>query len=154
MTRLNIRRLEDGRITAAHAGGAPVHVSVHRCFPWSEPGGYITLRDADGHEVGFIQDLDELDAQSRSAVEAALGEAAFVLEVQRIDSIEAEFEIRHWKTVTRQGPFSFQTKLDEWPQPMADGSLLLRDIAGNLIRFIDPAGMDKASQKLLWAFVD
>jgi hypothetical protein len=151
---LKIQRREDGRLMAIRDGGEPVVVRARRCFPWVERGGYITLRDGDEKEVALIKRLDELDAESRLAVEAGLAESAFVLEVDRLEAIETEFEIRVWRVHTRQGPFVFQTKLDEWPRKTPQGGLLVRDVAGNLFHIANPRQLDRESQKLLWAYID
>ena len=73
------------------------------------------------------------------ALERALAEASFVLEVRRVDSVEEEVEIRQWKVETRQGPRSFQTHLDDWPRVLPMGGLLIRDVSGDLYRLPDPA---------------
>ena len=64
-----------------------------------------------------------------------------------------EIEIRNWQVETKQGPCTFQTKLDDWPHPLGDGTFVLRDVAGNLFLIPDPATLDARSRKLLWPFV-
>ena len=154
MTTLKIERLNDGRLMAQRDGEPAVSVYARRCFPWYQAQSYITLRDMDDNEIALIRDLHELDPVSREAIQAALAEAAFVLEIVRINSIETELEIRNWSTLTRQGSFRFQTRLDTWPETMPNGDLLIRDITGNLLRINNPKQMDKASQKLVWGFID
>ncbi len=151
---LKVERLDDGRLMARQNGTQPVPVSPQLCFPWSDPGHYISLRDAGDKEVALIEDLAGLDPCSQQAVQAGLRESAFVFEIERVLSLETEFELRHWKVETRQGPLSFQTKLDQWPWQTPRGGLLLRDVAGNLLHIPDPGALDSASQRLIWAFVD
>ena len=38
--------------------------------------------------------------------------------------------------------------------PLPHGGLLIRDVAGDLYHFADPARLDRHSRALLWAFVD
>lgn len=154
MTLLQIERLIDGNLMATKDGAQAVSVYARRCFPWHQAQSYITLRDENDSEVALIRDLEELDPASRAAIQEALTEAAFVLEIVRIVSIETELEIRNWSTITNQGSFRFQTRLDTWPETMPNGDLLIRDITGNLLRITNPKYMDKASQKLLWGFID
>ena len=104
--------------------------------------------------MALITDLDSLEDEARELVEETLAEAGFVLEITRVDAIDTEFEIRNWRVQTRQGPFTFQTKLDDWPRALGDGGVVLRDVAGNLLCISDPQALDKASLKRLWAFVD
>ncbi len=151
---LKLERLDDGRLMAQRDGAQAVPVSPQLCFPWSDPGRYISLRDGGDREVALIEDLDGLDPGSQQAVRAGLKESAFVFEIERVLSLETEFELRHWKVLTRQGPLSFQTKLDQWPWQTPRGGLLLRDVAGNLLHIPDSAALDRASRRLIWAFVD
>lgn len=129
-------------------------VSVRRCFPWTEPTRHLSLRDADEEEFALVRDPAELDARSRAALEMALAVAGFVFEVIRVLEIEEEVEIRRWRVETRQGPRTFQTRLDDWPRLLPHGGLLIRDLAGDLYHLLEPKQLDKQSRELLWAFVD
>ena len=124
------------------------------CFPWSEPNNYISLRNEAGIEVGFIHSTAELDHSSRTALETTLQQTRFVFEVVAIENVEDEFELRTWSVKTRQGPRSFQTKLEEWPRMLDDGGVIIRDLSGDLYQIINPTALDPASQKLVWAFME
>lgn len=150
---LVLRSAADGRLLAV-VEGEPVAVRLRQCFPWSEPRRHLSLRDDDEREVALVEDPDRLAPESRHALERALVEAAFVLEVTRVLSIEEEVEIRQWTVATEQGPRAFQTHLDEWPRVLPAGGLLIRDVAGDLYRLPAPERMDHRSRELLWAFVD
>ena len=129
-------------------------VSVRRCFPWSEPTRHLSLRDSDEEEFALVKDPAELDPRSRAALETALAVAGFVFEVTHVLEIEEEVEIRHWRVETRQGPRTFQTRLDDWPRTLPHGGLLIRDLAGDLYHLGRPDALDRKSRELLWAFVD
>jgi hypothetical protein len=149
---IRLRRAPDGRLIAYTTDGA-VPVRVRQCFPWSEPFRHLSLRDNEEKEVAFVADPASLGAESRDALERAVGEAGFVLEVTRVISIDEEVEIRQWRVETRHGGRSFQTHLDDWPRDLPDGGLLIRDVGGDLYR-LAVRDMDKRSRELLWAFVD
>jgi hypothetical protein len=150
---VSVRRHGDGRLVAL-IGERTVPVKLRQCFPWSEPIRHISLRDVDDKEVALVEDPASLDAESRQALELALAEAGFVLEVTRVVDIDEEIEIRQWTVETKQGNRLFQTHLDDWPRVLPGGGLLIRDVAGDLYRLADPKGLDKKSRALLWAFVD
>ena len=150
---VTLRSAGDGRLVAI-IDGSPVGVRLRQCFPWSEPGLHLSLRDDADREVAIVDDPAELDAESRGAIEQALAEAGFVLEVTRVLDIDEEVEIRQWTVETRQGRRSFQTHLDDWPRGLPNGGILIRDVAGDLYRLAAPSQMDKKSRELLWAFVD
>ncbi|HEY3219737.1 MAG TPA: DUF1854 domain-containing protein [Gemmatimonadales bacterium] len=150
---LSLEWRSDGSLWARR-GREERPVSVRRCFPWSEPGRHLSLRDSDEEEFALVRDPAELDARSRAALETALAVAGFVFEVTRILEIEEEVEIRRWRVETRQGPRTFQTRLDDWPRSLPHGGLLIRDLAGDLYHLTAPAQLDRQSRELLWAFVD
>lgn len=143
----------DGRLLVV-VGGKPVPVRLRQCFPWSEPQRHLSLRDADDVEVALIADPASLDTESREALEVALADAGFVLQVTRVLEIDEEVEIRHWTVETKQGRRTFQTHLDDWPRLLPGGGRLIRDVGGDLYHLANPAQMDKKSRELLWAFVD
>jgi len=151
--KLKLERRADGQLWAASDGHERA-VRVHRCFPWSEPGRYLSLRDTENEEFALVRSLDDLEPTSRSVLRDAIAEAGFVLEVERILEVEEEIEIRTWKVETRQGPRSFQTRLDDWPMEVPGGGLVIRDVSGDLYHVADPDSLDGKSRTWLWAFVD
>ena len=152
-TALALKSAGDGRLFAIVEGIA-VPVRLRQCFPWSEPHRHLSLRDEDDEEVALVEDPAMLGEESRRAIEHALAEAGFVLEVTRVVSIDEEVEIRQWKVETKHGPRSFQTHLDDWPRVLPMGGLLIRDVGGDLYLLAAPRQMDRRSKELLWAFVD
>ena len=148
-----LERRVDGQLWAT-TGENEAPVRVHRCFPWSEPQRYVSLRDDDQHELAFVTDAADLDRESRLVLEEALAEAGFILDVLAIEEIALEVEIRRWIVQTRQGQRSFQTRLDDWPREVPGGGLVIRDVAGDLYHVAEPEALDKKSRGLLWAFVD
>ncbi|HJR66174.1 MAG TPA: DUF1854 domain-containing protein [Gemmatimonadaceae bacterium] len=152
-TQLELKAAGDGRLFAI-VDGVAVAVRLRQCFPWSEPQRHLSLRDEDDEEVALVEDPATLGDESRVAIEHALAEAGFVLEVTRVVSIEEEVEIRQWKVETKHGPRFFQTHLDDWPRVLPKGGLLIRDVGGDLYLLAAPQKMDARSRELLWAFVD
>lgn len=150
---LKLERRADGQLWAAQDGDEQA-VRVHRCFPWSEPGRYLSLRDTDNQEFALVRSLEDLEPASRDVLQDAIVEAGFVLEVERITEVDEEIEIRTWKVETRQGSRTFQTRLDDWPMDVPGGGMVIRDVAGDLYHIADPDGLDDRSRKWLWAFVD
>jgi len=150
---LRCEQRQDGQLWARR-GGETSAVVVVRCFPWSEPTRFISLRDTDDDEFALVEDPCELDAASREALELSLATAGFVLEIERILSCEEEVEIRTWEVLTCQGRRRFQTRRDDWPREIPGGGLLIRDVAGDLFQVREPEKLDKKSQAALWVFVD
>jgi hypothetical protein len=151
---LRLERGRDGQLWALYPGGRRA-VRVVRCFPWSAPGHFISLRDfAEEDEVALVREPGELDPASRKTLEEAMAEAGFVLRISRILQIEEEIEIRSWHVCTEQGPRRFQPPRDEWPREVPGGGLLVRDVAGDLYFIARPAALDPQSPRQPWAVVD
>ena len=148
-----LRRGLDGQLWHGVGEGARP-VTVLRCFPWAEPCRFVSLRDDSGAEVGLVSDPAELDRDSRDALEEALAEAGFLLEVTAVLAVQEEVEVRDWHVKTRQGTRRFQTRLDDWPRPLPGGGFLLRDVGGDLYRVPEPEELDERSQTLFWPYVD
>lgn len=150
---LVITRRADGQLLLTR-DGVQCEVRVRLCFPWSEPTRYFTFRDAKEAEVALVRELADLNEASRREVETSLTEAGFVLQVEAIEKLGRDFELRVWRVKTRQGTRTFQTRLDDWPRELPGGGLLIRDVAGDLFHIRDPHALDERSRKLLWAFMD
>jgi hypothetical protein len=148
-----VERRRDGRLWVVDANGE-TPVELTRCFPWSAPDKYLSLRNERGEERAFVANTNELDPASRATVEATLARAGFVLDVTRIVSIEEDFELRLWVVETVQGERRFQTPLDSFPRELEADALVIQDVFGDLYRIRDPRSMDAKSRKLLWAFTD
>src|SRR5207249_2879687 len=52
---LTLERRADGKLWALR-GDAERGVWVRRCFPWSEPGRFVSLRDEDDNEPALVGD--------------------------------------------------------------------------------------------------
>ena len=150
---LRVRRRADGQLWAEREGEARP-VWVRRCFPWSEPTRFVSLLDQEKQEFALVPDVRALEPESREALEGALAEAGFVLEVERIESVDEEVEIRTWQVRTRQGPRSFQTRQDDWPRQVPGGGYVIRDVAGDLYHVACTKSLDERSRELLWAYVE
>src|SRR5256714_2195266 len=93
---LRLEWRSDGSLWALR-GDEERAVAVRRCFPWSEPARYLSLRDSEEEEFAVVRDPADLDVRSRAALEMALAVAGFVFEVTRLLEIDEEVEIRHWR---------------------------------------------------------
>jgi hypothetical protein len=134
-------------------GGETHAVRPVRCFPWSQPDRFISLRAEGGKEHHLVEDPSELGPSSRAALERALAPVGFVLEIEAVESIEEDYEVRVWCTRTRHGRRTFQTALDAWPWPAPAGGYFVQDIGGDLFRLPPLEKLDAASRQRLFAYV-
>src|SRR3712207_6094226 len=64
-------------------------VRAVRCLPLTQPLRFISIQDEEGEEIGILEDLLELDADSRRAVEDDLQRYYLKASVQSIRRVEA-----------------------------------------------------------------
>src|ERR1051326_6088488 len=88
---LRLTRGADGRLLATR-GDVERAVWVRRCFPWSEPARFVSLRDDDQQEFALVRDPADLDAASRRGLEGALVPAGFVFQIAGVAAIGEEGE--------------------------------------------------------------
>lgn len=150
---IRLERRDDEQLWLCTATGDTC-VRVVRCFPWTHRDELLSLRDAGGRQVALIGSAAELDEASRSALTRALRELDLLIEIIGIESIDEEIEIRCWSVQTALGPRSFQTRRDDWPERSATGTIMIRDLSGDLYAIRDPGRMDAASRARLAAYVD
>ena len=79
-----------------------------RLFPFSKPDMYITLLDAEEREAGFVRDLDELDDESRKALEECFSEYYLIPRITRLLTCEDKFGTVTWEVETDRGYIKFQ----------------------------------------------
>jgi len=151
--RIDLQFRDDGHLLLQQ-GEQQVMVTAKSCFPWSQPGQHISLRNDSHEELAYVAKLEDLSEASRKALEQALLAGEFTFEIQKIHSLRSQFDLRIWEVETEQGPRKFQIKLDDWPYRFADGSILVKDLSGDLYSIKNPDALDAESRKRLWAFRD
>ena len=130
-------------------GDEVVDGKVARCFPWSVPEMYVSLRDADGKEVVLLKTIDELDADSREIVVEELRDKVFNPKVRRIAEFKHEFGVTTVRAETDRGDVSFQIRSRDDVRVLSPTRALFRDVDGNTYELADLTALDPASQKHL-----
>ncbi len=150
-TRPHLRRGENGGVTfLPPAGGEPIHdCRVARCFPWSLPSEFFSVRDKDGNELHLFDTLQDVPEDSRDVLIEELAAEEFVPQIRSIREIDDTFEILIWKAQTDRGPVEFQVKDDEDIRLLEDNSVVIKDHAGMLFEIPDLAALDETSRALV-----
>lgn len=129
-------------------------VFLQRCFPWSHPSDFISLRNSKGEEVHLVDSVNKLPDRLLGIMNQALVEQGFCFRITEIDSIDEDFELRSWQVKTEQGERRFQTAQDEWPIPLSDGGFLVKDLFGDLYRVPPDDELPLQSRKKLSFYID
>lgn len=123
-----------------------------RAFPIQAPERAISLLDADGHEVAWIEELARVPEPARSLIRAALAEREFMPEIHAILGVSTFSTPSTWQVRTDRGDTSFVLKGDEDIRRLAGNTLLVTDTHGIQFLIRDMTALDRESRRLLDRF--
>ena len=81
-----------------------------RLFPYTNKTMYITLLDKNEHEVGFVRDFEELDEDSKIAIEECFKEYYMIPQILKVLECEDKFGTLKWNVLTDRGEVTFNIK--------------------------------------------
>ena len=129
-----------------------VGVRIARCFPWSIPEGYISVRSAEGKEVALLGSLGELDDASRQIAADELQGSVFQPRIRRVTAFRMEFGVAMVTAQTDRGTVSFEIRQREDVRHLSATRALLRDPDGNTYEVEDLLALDQYSRKHLQTY--
>ena len=143
-----------GRLRLTSADGV-VHdpVVAVRAFPISAPGGGVSLMNAEGHELFWIEQLDALETGLRSIVQQALDEREFMPTIVRLLEVSGYVTPCTWRVETDRGFAKFVLKGEEDIRRIANGALLISDSDGIHYLVRDATALDRTSRRILDRFL-
>ncbi len=151
------------RIVCDKAGKLTVHLvgrdepivdaRVARCFPWSLPDGYISVRDSDGREIVLLDSLDDLDPDSHQAVAEELRHKVFHPKITRVMSCRMEFGVTSISAETDRGEVTFQIGSRDDVRLLTATRALFHDVDGNTYELPDTGALDPESRRKLHALL-
>lgn len=124
-------------------------------FPFSNQTMYITLLNEDEREVGFVRDLDELDTDSRQALEECFREYYMVPKITRLISCDEKTGALKWTVETDRGivTFRIQNRHSNIKHLWGTNRVLIRDSNDNRYEIPDHTALDAHSARLLFAYL-
>lgn len=124
-------------------------VRVRRAFPWSKPGEFVSIRNAEGKEVLLIEKIDALPANVRTVIQRWLNTHSFIPKIQRIDSVDVRFGYQQWQVHTDRGPAEFRVQEREDIRFLQDGRFSVKDADGNIYEMPRLDQLDSHSRSAL-----
>jgi len=120
-----------------------------RAFPVSMRDRYISIRDAEGNELGMIRDPNELDRNSRKLLEAEIRKRYFTPVIRKIRSLRDKFGIVEWEVETDRGTKTFLTRSLHDSLKETDTGIIITDIENNRYEIRDYSDLDPRSAVIL-----
>ena len=150
----DLRRDAFGRLILTTSDGER-HVGVIpvRSFPIAAPDEGISLVSAEGHEVGWAQQLSGLPEPVRVLVEEELASREFMPAIERILEVSSFVCPSTWRVLTDRGPAELRLNGEEDIRRLSRTRLLIADAHGLNFLVRDMAGLDRHSRKLLDRFL-
>ncbi len=143
-----------GRLTLIDSEGtAHAGVTTVRAFPISSPEDGIAIVDPYGHELAWIDRVDDLPAELRALVEGELASREFMPIISRIVDVSGHATPNTWKVVTNHGDTQFVLKGEEDIRRLGIQGLLIADSHGIHFLIRDRYALDAHSRKILDRFL-
>ena len=143
-----------GRLTLIDSEGtAHAGVTTVRAFPISSPEDGIAIVDPYGHELAWIERVDDLPAELRTLVESELASREFMPIISRIVDVSGHATPNTWKVVTNHGDTQFVLKGEEDIRRLGIQGLLIADSHGIHFLIRDRYALDAHSRKILDRFL-
>ncbi len=149
-----LRRKASGRLLfigadgEEHAGVLPV-----RAFPLAAPDEGISLVSTEGHELIWIDRLQELPDDVRLLLQDELALRDFLPEITRLKSVSSLGTPSVWAVETDRGDTSFVLKGEEDIRRLRNSALLIASSEGVQYSVPDMTSLDRASRRLLERFL-
>jgi len=151
---MRMERNAMGRLKVWDAAGVSHEpVSAVRAFPVQAPEGCISLLGPDGHELAWIERLDDLSPEQRALVEDELHQREFMPVIQRLVEVSTFATPTTWTVDTDRGRCQFVLKGEEDIRRLNRSTLLVLDSHGVQFMIRDPLALDRHSRKLLDRFL-
>jgi hypothetical protein len=139
-----------GRLIFRDAAGREYcDVTPVRSFPVSEPEYGVSICDAEGRELVWIERLSALSEAARETLQADLVQREFLPILLGIISISANSEPCEWEVDTDRGRTKFVLKTDEDVRRIDQRRAMVNDANGIEYLIPDLAALDAASRRYL-----
>lgn len=124
-----------------------------RAFPVQSPEHGIALLHTDGHEVAWIDALDQVPEPAQGLIRTALQTREFMPEIEAIEGVSSFSTPCTWRVRTDRGEAEFVLRGGEDIRRLSATTLLVTDSHGIhfLIRNLD--NLSRSSRKILDRFM-
>ncbi|MBX3119620.1 MAG: DUF1854 domain-containing protein [Fimbriimonadaceae bacterium] len=122
-----------------------------RCvFPLSHPNTHFSVHDANGDEVCLFEDLNELEDESRRAVQQFLDRRYFTPKIEKVESLTQDGGMWLFKVLTSRGMSEFYVR--SWRDSsyeLKPGRWMIMSVDGKRYEIPDLEALDVRSRQLV-----
>jgi Domain of unknown function (DUF1854) len=143
-----------GKLVVSLADGTQhVGAVVARAFPIATPDQCISILSAEGKELAWVENLNDLPANERHIVAQALQSREFMPEILRLDGVNSFSTPSVWRVQTNRGPAQLVLKGEEDIRRLSATRLIVADAHGVQFLIRDLPSLDRHTRKLLDRFL-
>lgn len=148
-----IRILKSGKPNAVKieilSNGNSLEVTPKKPFPISYPY-FLIFIDAQGNEIGILEDYRKIDRESREILEELLEKLYFIPKIKRVKKLETSGDEFVWQVETDKGVKEFRTR-GRRSLSRSGEKIIIIDTNDNVYMVEDLNKIDRASRMLLEA---
>jgi hypothetical protein len=134
-------------------GTQHVGAVVARAFPIATPDHCISILSAEGKELVWVENLNDLPANDRDIVTQALQGREFMPEILRLEGVNSFSTPSIWRVQTTRGPSQLVLKGEEDIRRLSATRLIVADAHGVQFLIRDLPSLDRHTRKLLDRFL-
>ena len=143
-----------GNLVVTLADGTQhVGAVVARAFPIATPDQCISILSAEGKELAWVENLNDLPVNERDIVAQALQGREFMPEILRLDGVNSFSTPSIWRVQTNRGPAQLVLKGEEDIRRLSASRLIVADAHGVQFLIRDLPSLDRHTRKLLDRFL-
>ncbi|NLW50489.1 MAG: DUF1854 domain-containing protein [Candidatus Brocadiaceae bacterium] len=126
------------------------NVRPRRTFPLSGKADYVSFMDENDKEVLLLAHPQNLDRESRRALEAALKRVYYVATILRVDAVSEKMGVSHWEVKTDRGYAMFEVvDRNRHIRRLPGDRVMIVDADGNRFEIPNVTELDERSQALV-----
>ena len=149
-------RTDGGFLSMEYRDKQYQRVAVHRCFPFSAPDTFLSIREpeGEGREIGLIRALDEFPQAVRDLLVEQMNLRYFTPRIRHIHSIKEEYGYSYWEVTTDKGRCRFTVRMGNGSvYPVGEGRYIVNDLDGNRFEIPDIHSLSAVELKRLDLFI-
>ena len=127
-------------------------VRPRRVFPVSGRARFISFLGEKDKEMVLLTDPDELEPESKRALNYALERVYFMATITRVDEVGEAMGVSLWHVATNRGYATFEiVDRQRHIRILPEGRYILSDVDGNRFEIKDVRQLDPRSQTLIYS---
>jgi hypothetical protein len=124
-------------------------VEPSRAFPISCPAQWVSLCDAEGHEILCVRGLDKLSPEVRAVLEEELARREFVPQIKNILNVADAADPSQWEVETDRGTTTFLLDSEDDVRRLGPNQALFIDTHGIRYLIPDTRQLNSRSRRLI-----